>query len=332
LYFKWCGERATDPSEGVFTYGDFRSRGYCQAVLELLELDAYGSLLPELVDGTQHAAKLCADAANATGLASGTPVVLGPVDIICSGLGGGMYEPDRNVGYSIIGSAGIHMRIYHSLEDIELHDQAGYVMPFVAPGTWAEMMSNMAATLNIDWMLDMAEELMGVFGQAPGRKAILETLDGLAARAEPGKVLFHPFIFESGERGPFVNPSARAQFLGLTNQVGFVDLFRGVYESLGLAARDCHKGLGHSPDEVRVGGRHAQRHHPPNPFWRPRRSAASGGTRGTRSGARGHLRQTVARLSRWLPTHGRILEPIGGVSQRWLNRRTAGSPSSATAL
>jgi erythritol kinase len=48
--------------------------------------------------------------------------------------------------------------------------------------------------------------------------------------------------------------AARAQFLGLTNQVGFVDLFRGVYESLGLAARDCHKGLGHSPDEVRVGG------------------------------------------------------------------------------
>ncbi len=254
LYFKCCGERATDPSEGVFTFGDFRIRSYSSEVLELLGLGECRRLLPELVDGTAHAADLTPQAAADTGLPAGTPVVLAPVDILCTGLGGGMYEPERNVGFSIIGSTGIHMRAYHALDEIELRDQAGYVMPFVAPGTWAGMMSNMAATLNIDWMLDMATELLDRFGQSPERRALLETLDDSASRAAPGKVLFHPFIFESGERGPFVNPQARAQFLGLTTHAGFADLMRGVYESLGLAARDCYEGLGHSPEEVRVGG------------------------------------------------------------------------------
>ena len=254
LYFKCCGERATDPSEGVFTYGNYRTRQYSDEVLELLGLSEYRHLLPDIVDGTRHHGKLTRAAALATGLPEGLPIVLAPVDILCTGLGGGMYEPEANVGFTIIGSTGIHMRGYHSLDEITLRDQAGYVMPFVAPDTWAGMMSNMAATLNIDWLLGCVEEILADFGGKPQRKQLLLKFDRKAGEAEPGKVLYHPFIFESGERGPFVNPRARAQFLGLTTQANLYDFMRGVYDSLGLAARDCYEGLGHRPDEVRVGG------------------------------------------------------------------------------
>ena len=254
LYFKCCAERATDFSEGVFTYGDFRTRRYSDEVLEQLGLSEYRHLLPDLVDGSQHYGRLSAEAAGLTQLPQGLPVVLAPVDILCTGLGGGMYEPERNVGFTIIGSTGIHMRTYHQLDEIQLHDQAGYVMPFVAPGTWAGMMSNMAATLNIDWLVDCVEQLLRDFGGQPERGQVLLELDRRAAQAEPGKVLYHPFIFESGERGPFINPRARAQFLGLTRQVEPYDLMRGIYDSLGLAARDCYAGLGHRPSEIRVGG------------------------------------------------------------------------------
>ena len=95
---------------------------------------------------------------------------------------------------------------------------------------------------------------MGDFGVEPERKDLLLAIDRKTGAAEPGKVLYHPFIFESGERGPFVNPLARAQFLGLTTRVTLYDLMRGIYESLGLAARDCYEGLGHRPEEIRVGG------------------------------------------------------------------------------
>jgi erythritol kinase len=254
LYFKCCGERATDLSEGVFTYGDYRTRRYSDEVLELLELGEYRHLLPELVDAGRQHGKLTAAAAAATGLPQGLPVVLAPVDILCTGLGGGLYEPQRNVGFTILGSTGIHMRVYHALDDIRLHDQAGYIMPFIAPGSWAGVMSNMAATLNIDWLVDALGRLLGDFGIDMPRRELLQQLDHKAGAAAPGKVLYHPFIFESGERGPFINPRARAQFLGLTTQTDLYDLMRAIYDSLGLAARDCYESLGHRPEEIRAGG------------------------------------------------------------------------------
>lgn len=254
LYYLCCGERATDLAEGVFTFGDYRTLRYSDEVLRLLGLEEYRHLLPDLVDGTRHHGKLQATAAAQTALPEGLPVVLTPVDFLCTALGSGLYEPEKDVGFTVIGSTGIHVRTYRSVEEIQLHDQAGYVVPFITEGLWAGMMSNMAATLNIDWLLGWAGQLLAEFGVEPDRKTLLQTLDRRAGEAEPGKVLFHPFIFESGERGPFVNPRARAQFLGLTSHVGPFDLLRGIYDALGLAARDCYEGLGHCPGEIRVGG------------------------------------------------------------------------------
>ncbi|MDX1606412.1 MAG: FGGY-family carbohydrate kinase [Candidatus Competibacterales bacterium] len=259
LYFRCCGERATDYSEGVFTYGDYRRRDYSEAVIERLGLSDLRRLLPELVDGSRHYGRLRAAAAAATGLAEGTPVVLAPVDILCTALGGGIHDPERSVGFTILGSTGIHMRLFHDSDEIRADPvasgQAGYIMPFVAPGTWAGMMSNMAATLNIDWWLDRVAELVeGCTGETPERRELLALLDRRAGEAEPGRVLFHPFIAENGERGPFVDPHARAQFLGLSTRVGGIDLLRGIYDALGLAARDCYEALGHRPEEVRIGG------------------------------------------------------------------------------
>ena len=70
----------------------------------------------------------------------------------------------------------------------------------------------------------------------------------------PAAALFHPYIHEAGERGPFVEAAARAMFTGLSTRTGFVELVRSVYEGLGLAARDCYAAMGHVPDEVRVAG------------------------------------------------------------------------------
>ena len=81
LYFKLTGERATDPSEGTFTFGDFRTRNYSDDVIELLGLNDLRHLLPPVVDGTRQTAGLSQQAAGVTGLLAGTPVVLGYVDV-----------------------------------------------------------------------------------------------------------------------------------------------------------------------------------------------------------------------------------------------------------
>ncbi|MDQ2694796.1 MAG: FGGY-family carbohydrate kinase, partial [Pseudomonadota bacterium] len=254
-YLNLCGEIGTDPAEGVFTFGDYRTCGYADEVLEILDLAEYKHLLPPLIDGTRHHGRLTRDAAAATGLREGTPVVLAPVDFLCTGLGAGIYDKTRDLGCTIVGSTGIHLILYHGLEEIEPKNQVGYTMPFCVPGTWAGLMSNMAAALNIDWLLNCAQQLVGSCGSTDmSRKELLGLLDRKAGEAPPGTLIYHPFIFEAGERGPFVEPRARAQVLGLTTQTTLFDLMRAIYEGLGFAARDCYGGLSQQPPEVRLTG------------------------------------------------------------------------------
>ena len=255
LYFKLTGERATDPSEGSFTFGDFRSRSYRDEVLAALGIADLKRLLPEMLDGSGTTHPLTADAARATGLTPGLPVSLGCVDVVCTGLGAGLYDPQRAAGCSIVGSTGMHMRFFDDLGAIELPGvPGGYTMPFPVPGSVARMQSSMAATLNIDWMVQLACEAAAELGCEAEPKDALARLDARVLEAQAGAVLYHPYIHEAGERGPFVDVNARAQFLGLSTKVRFLDLLRGVYEGLALAARDCYGAMGDMPAEVRMAG------------------------------------------------------------------------------
>lgn len=255
LYLNLSGEVGTDLAEGVFTFGDYRTRDYSDAVLELLGLQDHGHLLPPLLDGTRHHGRLTRAAAAATGLREGTPVVLAPFDISCTALGAGVYDRTRDLGCTILGSTGVHLMVYHSLDEIDPRDQAGYVLPFCVPGTWAGFVSNMAAALNIEWLLGVAEQVLDAAGATGlSRRELLALFDRKAGEAQPGRVLYHPYIYEAGERGPFVEPLARAQFLGLTTRTSPFDLMRGVYEGLAFAARDCYAALSQRPPEIRLTG------------------------------------------------------------------------------
>jgi erythritol kinase len=116
------------------------------------------------------------------------------------------------------------------------------------------MQSNMAATLNIDWVVDRAREAAELLGHPFDRKTTLATLDARVLEAKPAAALYHPYIHDAGERGPFVDVNARAQFTGLSVQTSFLDLVRAVYEGLAFAARDCYGAMGHLPEEIRLAG------------------------------------------------------------------------------
>ncbi len=254
LYLSCTGRPATDPTEGVLTFGDYRTRAYSDDVLEVLGLADVGHLRPEIVDGTVEHDPLTDDAAAATGLRPGTPVVLGPIDAVASALGSGLYEPNASVGVSILGSAGNHFRLYRSADDVVLApEQVGYTIPFPVPGTWCAFISHMAATLNIDWLVGIVSESIELAGASADRAAILERLEATAAATTSDTVVFHPYIAE-GERGPFVDPAARAQVLGLTERSGLGTLARAVYEGISFAARDCYRAHALDPSEIHLTG------------------------------------------------------------------------------
>ena len=255
LYFLLTGERATDPSEATFSCGDFRKRGFDAETAGLIGIADLTRLFPPVVDGAVMTHPLTAAAAIEIGLPAGVPVCLGYVDVICNALGAGLYDPSPDVGCTIIGSTGMHMRLVPSADAVTLNREAtGYTMPFPVPGHYAQMQSNMAATLNIDWMLDLACDLLAAEGVTRTRTELILRLDDQVLRARPGEVLFHPFISDAGERGPFVSHEASAQFFGLRSRHRYGDLMRGVMEGLAFAARDCYAAIGALPRDVRITG------------------------------------------------------------------------------
>jgi erythritol kinase (D-erythritol 1-phosphate-forming) len=255
LYFRLTGTRATDLSEGNFTFGSYVSREYQPNILAALGASDCQRLLPRMIDGMREAGALTPSAAAQTGLTAGTPTVLAAVDILCSALGGGLYDPSGEVGCTVIGSTGMHMRLATSPADVVLNsERSGYTMPFIAPGMSAQMQSNMAATLNIDWLLDLACEILADQGVTRSRRDLLAGLDDRILARPPCRLIFHPYISRAGERGPFMDPTARAQFTGLDSGVGYADMMRAVFEGLCHAARDCYLVMGAIPAEVRIAG------------------------------------------------------------------------------
>jgi erythritol kinase len=255
LYFRLTGMRATDPSEVAFSYGNFRTRRYDPETARLIGIADLARLVPCVVDGASVTHPLGAAGASETGLPAGVPVSLGYVDVVCNALGAGLYDPAPEVGCTIIGSTGMHMRLASTADAVTLNDEAtGYTMPFPVPGHYAQMQSNMAATLNIDWLLDLALGVLASEGVTRSRADLIRRLDERVMQARPGEVVFHPFISDAGERGPFVAHDACAQFLGLRSRHGYWDLMRAVMEGLALAARDCYAAMGALPRDVRITG------------------------------------------------------------------------------
>lgn len=254
LYLCLTGVRATDPSEASFTFGDFRTRRYDDEVLAALELDDCKHLLPDIVEGSETTHPLSREAARMTGLPAGTPVSLGYVDMVLTGLGAGVYTGDTESACSIIGSTGVHMRPARA-DQITLNEMGtGYIMVLPLPGLVTQMQSNMAATLNVDWLLGLVSQVASEEGQNISPQSLLRRLDTWLANAQPAQVVYHPYISEAGERGPFINAHASASFIGLASHHNFTDLVRAIVDGLAMATRECYSTMGRMPREIRMSG------------------------------------------------------------------------------
>ena len=254
LYLNLTGIRATDPSEVSFTFGNFRTRHYDDDVLAALGLTHRRALLPEVIEGTQITHPLTAGAAEASGLKPGTPVCLGYVDMVMTALGAGVRSEGRNAACSAIGSTGVHL-LAKSVSDVVLNtERTGYVIALPIPGIVTQVQTNMGATINLDWLLQLGADLLGEFGVTIGLDDMIARVDQWFAASKPGNILYHPYISEAGERGPFVDARARANFTGLSSRHRYADLVRAVVEGLGMATRDCYAAMGTLPRELRVSG------------------------------------------------------------------------------
>jgi xylulokinase len=249
--FRLTGDYATDKAGGAGTLlFDLLERDWSRAVIEALEIDP--AWLPPTFEGTDVTGHVTPDAAAATGLKAGTPVIAGGGDQAAAAVGTGAVS-DGIVSLSL-GTSGV----VFSSADQPIIEPLGRLHAFchAVPGKWHLMGVMLSAGGSLRWYRDTL---------VPGTD--FQALIQPAAGVQPGSagLFFLPYL--TGERTPYPDPLARGAFVGLTVRHTQPHLTRAVLEGVAFGLRDSFElmqeaGLA-EVTQVRVTGGGAT-----NPVWR----------------------------------------------------------------
>jgi xylulokinase len=223
--FLFSGAIATDFSDASLTLLlDLAGRRWAEPLLQQLGLDA--SLLPPIFPSAQVIGQVTAQAAAATGLRPGTPVVIGGGDGACATVGAGSVRPGD--AYNYIGSSSwVALTTAQPVIDPE---QRTFNLAHLDPALNVALGAMQTAGGAFDWF----ERLLRCDLEAD---PIYAALDAEAAQVPPGAngLLFLPYLL--GERSPHWNPLARGAFVGLAMPNGRGELARAVLEGVAFNLR-----------------------------------------------------------------------------------------------
>jgi xylulokinase len=217
--YRLCGIFATDYSDASFTnLFDLERRCWAEDLIEAVGLDP--GKLPPAYPSSTIVGGVTSDAAAASGLSVGTPVVIGGGDGACATVGAGAVRPGD--AYNYLGSSSwIAVTVEYHLKDPLMRT---FTFAHLDPLLNIPMGTMQCAGGSFDWL----ERLLR--GEADAR--LYEQLDTAAAGIEPGArgLLFLPYLI--GERSPHWNPMARGVFAGLSMSHGRAELARAVMEGV----------------------------------------------------------------------------------------------------
>ena len=192
---------------------------------------------------------ISAQAAQATGLRAGTPVVGGGGDQSAQAVGVGAIE--EGIVALTLGTSGV---VFATANE-PFYEPEGrlHAFPHALPGKWHLMGVMLSAAGSLRWHRDTL---------APGVE--YDELLAPAADVPVGSegLLFLPYL--TGERTPHPDPFARGAFVGLTVRHGLPHMTRAVLEGVAFGLRDSFTlmqgvGLGANPPGAGERRRRAQR-------------------------------------------------------------------------
>ncbi|MEX0795500.1 MAG: xylulokinase [Acidimicrobiia bacterium] len=240
--YRLTGEYAVDVAGGSGTIlFDLARRTWSPEILDALGIDH--SLLPPTFEGPEITGTINQDAAAATGLRAGTPVVAGGGDQSANAVGVGAVA--SGVVALSLGTSGV---VFATTDGPSI-EARGRVHSFchAVPGRWHMMGVMLSAAGSLRWFRDAI---------APG-KTFDELVAG-AAEVDAGSdgLFFLPYL--TGERTPHPDPRARGAFVGLTIRHDLRHLTRAVLEGVAFGLRDgldLMQGAGlPAPVQIRASG------------------------------------------------------------------------------
>jgi xylulokinase len=248
--FRLTGDRATDVSDasgtGIF---DVAHRKWSEVLSRDLDLDP--AIWPRAVESDEITGHVSREAARATGLAEGTPVVGGAGDQAASAVGNGIVSP--GVVSCTIGTSGV----VFAHTDSPAYDEKGRVHTFchAARRAWHVMGVTQGAGLSLQWFRNTL---------APG--ADYDTLTEEAAGTPAGSDGLYWLPYLMGERTPHLDARARGGWVGLTARHSRAHLIRALLEGVSYSQKDGADvilGMGVPITRVRASGGGAR-----SAFWR----------------------------------------------------------------
>ena len=249
--YRLTGAYATDKAGAAGTLlMDVKTRQWSSEVLEALDIAP--SMLPPTYEGPAVTGQISREAAEATGLKPGTPVVGGGGDQAAQAVGVGAVEP--GIVALTLGTSGV---VFAPTQEPFI-EKEGRLHAFchAVPNQWHLMGVMLSAAGSLRWYRDTL---------APGVSfGDLLTPAADIPRGAEG-LFFLPYL--SGERTPYPDPLARAGFVGLTLCHTRDHMTRAVLEGVAYGLMDSMRlvqeaGLGEIK-QVRVSGGGAK-----SPPWR----------------------------------------------------------------
>jgi xylulokinase len=223
---------------------------FCRPIIETTRL-------PEIAWTTDVAGTVTSQAAQETGLAKGTPVIVGTVDAAAEAVSVGVVSPGQMM--LMYGTTLFMIEVVAG----RITDPRLWSAPYQFAGTHA-LMAGMATTGALTrWFRDkLAPDL--VAAETAGGPNAYGVLAEQARTIAPGAEGLVVLPYFSGERTPVNDPQARGVIFGLTLAHSRPHLYRAVLESVGYGIRhhlDVLSEIGAAPETlVAVGGGTKNRH------------------------------------------------------------------------
>lgn len=245
------GEYGTDRAGAAGTLLlDVKRRDWSAEVLEALDIPI--EWLPKTHEGPEITGFVTPEAARATGLRSGIPVVGGGGDQAAQAVGVGAVQP--GIFALTIGTGAV---LFASTGEPFIEPEGRlHTFCHAVPGRWHLMGVTLSAGGSLRWYRDILAS-----------RDDYPTLLAPAAEVPPGSegLLFLPYL--TGERTPHGDPLARGGFVGLTLRHTQAHFTRAVLEGVAFGVRDSLeliKSCGMTEiSQVRVSGGGAK-----SPLWR----------------------------------------------------------------
>jgi xylulokinase len=220
IVLRMTGRYVMDYSNASATNAmDICSMNWSKDIIEAANVE--GEMFPELTDAVAIAGEVDAKTAIETGLAPGTPVVVGGGDGQCASVGAGSVSEGK--AYISMGSSA-----WISVASAKaVFDDAMTLTNFahIVPGMVCPSGTMQTAGSALEWMREnIGDESTKAY------TAMNELVE--SAKAGSQNLLFLPYMM--GERAPRWNPDAKGTFVGLKLTHTRADMFRSTIEGIAM--------------------------------------------------------------------------------------------------